>query len=202
VVYLRVNLRGFRLPKHITTAFCIGILCTFVSSNDSYYSKNDVHVIKCVLQESELFQITNFSQGIYQYWDSYFHKSCVYYYKINGQILSVRTRLVSIRSINIIDFFTVKNSLKLKKTHAKLNLQTTKNTMGEKILVFRPIKLSKYIVFFFKPIKIYTFLFGLVLNKIVVTQLFWVFKAYRLCTEYYNILFGFRLKLISKRYNC
>lgn len=154
MVYLRVNLRGYRLPKHITTAFCIGILCTSVSSNDSYYSKIDVHVIKCVLQESELFQITsiplnflmfaNFSQGIYQYWDSYFHKSCVYYYKINGQILSVRTRLVSIRSINIIDFFTVKHSLKLKKTHAKLNIQTTKNTMGEKILVFRPIKLSKY----------------------------------------------------------
>jgi len=37
-------------------------------------------------------------------------------------VLLVRTRL-SIRSINIIDIFTVKNSLKLKKTHAKLNLQ-------------------------------------------------------------------------------
>lgn len=57
-------------------------------------------------------------------------------------VLSVRTRL-SIRSINNIDIFIVKNSLKLKKTHAKLNLQQQRIQWWKNI-GFRPIKLSKY----------------------------------------------------------
>jgi len=109
------ELRCFRLPKHIKTAFCVGILCTSVNSNVSCHSDDDVYF--CVLWESEF--IPNYYLLHYLHWLS--HRQCqsrdlLTLRFLRSQLFAIMslenklTHFVSAHNINITDFFIVEYS--------------------------------------------------------------------------------------------